>query len=435
MPTDAVVLRSDRLREEIVSGRVEGLRVFVLPKKGFRRKYAEIFVHYGSNDNAFVPPGGQKVEVPPGIAHFLEHKMFEKEWGEAFSRFASIGASANAFTTNNYTSYLFWTLDRWQEALELLFEVAFTPYFTPESVAKEQGIIGQEIRMYNDEPGSRMARDLLQALYSNHPVRLDIAGTEESIKQIDRDLLYLCHRTFYCPGNMSLFVAGDLNPDTVFESAANLMRRFARRCQGVPERLRPDEPLSVGKDVETHLPVPVPMLGVAWKDVPPGEGGPELVRQELAGSLVLDLLFGKSSDFFSQVYEEGLADHVSASYEAWPDYAFALVEAQTAKPEELADRIRGHMESARSKGIPEEDFARVKQASLGRFVTLFDSLDTVAEMQAHLDDAGLDIFKYGEILRDLRLEDVLEKLEHLRLDRSVRVIIRDGARQGDPGRG
>jgi predicted Zn-dependent peptidase len=424
------LLRSGPLKEEIAAARIGGLRVFVLPKKGFRRKYAEIFVHYGSNDNAFVPPGGQKVEVPPGIAHFLEHKMFEKEWGAAFSEFARIGASVNAFTSNNYTSYLFWALSNWKEALEMLFEVAFTPHFTAESVEKEQNIIGQEIRMYDDDPGSRLMRDTLQALYLKHPVRLDLAGTQESIKKIDKDLLYLCHGTFYCPENMGLFVAGDLDPVSVFEASEKLVNRFGAACKGAPERVRPEEPPSVGEDAEVSLPVPVPMMQVAWKDAPPGDDGETLAENELGASVLLDILFGKSSEFFTKVYEEGLIDDLNASYEAWPDYAFASVAAQTTRPEELAARVQEEVERARKGGVSQEDFLRTRKAALGRYVTLFDSFDTVGEMQAHLDDIGLDVFSYGRVLEGLRVDDVNDSLKMLRRDRSVRVIVRDKNRRG-----
>ncbi len=422
--TDVSLLKDDLLKEEIVSARIGGLRVFVLPKRGFRRKYAEIFVHYGSNDNAFVPPGGEKVEVPPGIAHFLEHKMFEKEWGEAFSEFARIGASANAFTSNNYTSYLFWTLNSWKEALRLLFEVAFRPYFTKESVAKEQNIIGQEIRMYNDEPGARMVRETLESLYQKHPVRIDIAGTEKSIAAITKDLLYLCHGTFYCPENMGLFLAGDISPDEVFEVAGKLLGEFGTKCKGAPERVRPEEPPSVGQDSEVALPVPVPMIQMAWKDKPTLKDSHALIQNELGASMLLDILFGKSSEFFTKVYEEGLLDDISASYEAWPDYAYAAVAAQTTRPEELADRVQEEIERARKAGVSEDDFIRTKKASVGRFVTLFDSFDTVGEMQAHLDDIGLDIFSYGRALEALSIGDVNNKLDMLQKDKSVKVIIR-----------
>jgi len=434
---DVAVLSDDFVKESIISTTVDGLRVYVLPKPGFRRKYAEMFVHYGSNDNAFVSPDGRQVEVPPGIAHFLEHKMFEKEWGEAFSEFAKFGASGNAYTSNNYTSYLFWTLDTWKESLEILFDVTLTPYFTEESVAREQGIIGQEIRMYNDEPGARLNRETLESLYLRHPVRIDIAGTEQSIATISKDLLYLCHETFYRPANMALYLAGDLDPEEVFKVAGEYVRRYATKGPGkVVDRMRPAEPAEVGKDSEVSLPVPVPMVQIAWKDEPAKD--PEgLVRRELGASILLDILFGRSSEFFSKVYEEGLVDELSASYESWPDYAYASVAAQTMRPEELCARVQEEVERLRKTGVSEEDFLRAKLAATGRFYTLFDTFDTVGEMHVHLQDIGTDVFSYGRALRALTLEDVNRKFDALLPERSVRTIVRDKAAQkrrpGDAG--
>ena len=430
---DITVLKDDFVKEQIVSTTVGGLRVFVLPKPGFRRKYAEMFVHYGSNDNAWVPQGGGRVEVPPGIAHFLEHKMFEKEWGEAFNEFAKIGASANAYTSNNYTSYLFWALDNWKESLGLLFDVSLSPYFTRESVEKEQNIIGQEIRMYNDEPGSRLVRETMEALYREHPVRLDIAGTERSIHTITKDLLYLCHGAFYRPANMALYLAGDLDPSEVFDIAGKLVEEYACQGQapasvepGAPvDRSRPKEPSTVGKDAEVCLPVPVPLVQIAWKDDPSGEDTADLVRSELGSSLLLDILFGKSSAFFSEVYQEGLVDELSSSYEAWPDYAYASVAAQTTRPEDLSVRVQEEIERLRKTGVSEEDFARSKRASIGRFYTLFDSFDTVGEMHVHLRDIGTDVFSYGRALMDLKIDDLNRKFDALQKERSVRTIVRD----------
>lgn len=430
---EVAILKDDFVKEQIVSTTVGGLRVYVLPKPGFRRKYAEMFVHYGSNDNVFVPPGKGRVEVPPGIAHFLEHKMFEKEWGEAFNEFSRLGASANAYTSNNYTSYLFWALDNWKESLRLLFDVSFSPYFTRESVAKEQNIIGQEIRMYNDEPGSRLVRETMESLYLAHPVRIDIAGTEQSIDTIDKDLLYLCHGTFYRPANMALYLAGDLDPSEVFDVAAKLVDEFgpaSPTSAGPVDRSRPEEPAEVGRDREVCLPVPVPLVQIAWKDEPAGQNTCELVRSEIGASLMLDILFGKSSEFFSKAYEEGLVDEISSSYEAWPDYAYSSVAAQTTRPEELAARVQEEVERLRKTGVRDEDFARAKRAATGRFYTLFDSFDTVGEMQVHLQDIGTDVFSYGRVLWELELGDVNRKFDMLRRDKSVRTIVRDGHDRG-----
>ena len=445
-------LRNDSLREEIYVSKVKGLTAFVLPKKGFRKKYAEVFVHYGSNDNSFIPPGEtEPVDVPPGIAHFLEHKMFEKPWGDAFSAFAKTGASANAYTTNNYTSYLFWTLENFGEALKLLMQVALDPYFTKESVAKEQGIIGQEIGMYDDDPGARLVREAMEALYFKHPVRFDIAGTKESIRQITDELLYKCHRSFYRPSNMSVFVAGDFAPHEAFEYIAqalpdSLLTRYTRSdtCPApdgsqssspdtpvldIPQRIRPLEPPEVGEDREVFLPVPTPLIHIAWKDDPPGVIGEDTLRQELAASILLDMLFGRSSAFFTEVYEEGLVDDLHCTYEAWPDYSHASMFGQSASPEEFSERVLREVETVKSdpkrRAGLEEDFLRIKKSNLGRYVTLFDSFDTVGEIQAHLHDMGLNIFSYGDILRNLTMDDVLARLDNLRRERSVRVIVRD----------
>lgn len=423
------VLTDEVLKEEIHHAKVGGMNVFVLPKPGFKRKYAEILVHYGSNDNAFVPPGGKLEEVPPGIAHFLEHKMFEKSWGEAFAEFAKLGASANAYTTNNYTSYLFWTLNNFRETLKMLFCVALEPYFTAESVAKEQDIIGQEIRMYNDDPGSRLGREVLEALYLKHPVRIDIAGTEASIKRIDKDLLYLCHTTFYRPSNMALFVGGDVCPSEVFDLAGRYVADHDHDCRRVIQRSRPEEPAQVGKDAVVNLPVPVPMVEVAWKDEPAGADGAELVRKEIAANFFMDILFGKSSAFFTKVYEEGLLDDLSASHDSWPDYAFSAVAAQSMSPEKLIDRIHQEIARVEREGVPAEDFARTKKAAIGRYVTVFDSFDTTGEMQAHLHDIGQDVFAYGRALQSVTLDDVASRIGAFRREKSVGVIVRDQSKR------
>lgn len=420
------VYRSSSLNEELHSAQIKGLTVFVLPKKGFRRKYAEAFVRYGSNDNAFVVPGQDRTtEVPAGVAHFLEHKMFEKEWGDALTGFSALGGSGNAYTASNYTSYMFYTLDNFGPALELLLEVVFKPHFTAESVEREAKVIAQEIRMYNDVPGARLMRATMEALYLVHPVRLDIAGTEESISHIDKDLLSLCHKTFYTPGNMSLFVAGDVHPARVFESVSGMLSAPDSDFRQ-PERVRPGEPDRVGPDSTIPLPVPTPLLQVGWKGPVPGGDGLRLVKSEISLALLMDIMFGRSSGWFSQVYEDALADDLSYSSEVWPDYSFVTVASQSMHPYKLADRIREEVERARQHGIDAGDFARAKKAAAGRYVALFDSFDSVGESQVHLNDVGLDIFAYRDILEEINLESVTAALDFLDNDRSVRVIVENG---------
>jgi len=416
-------LRDDLLDEEIHGAVIDGITVFVLPKRRFRRKYAEVFINYGSNDNVFIPHGTEnQAQVPPGIAHFLEHKMFEKPWGEAFSAFAGIGASANAYTGNNYTSYLFWTLENYEKALELLMEVVFVPYFTDETVEKEKGIIAQEIRMYEDQPSSRLFRETMSALYLKHPIRLDIAGTEDSIQKISKDLLYLCHKNFYCGANASLFMAGDLDPNEGFDWAARIISRFVPEPRKVPFRVRPDEPVEVGENVRISMPVPTPLLQIGWKDNSPSNGK-ELVRRELATTLLLDIMFGKSSSFFTRVYQEGLADDLSYSYEAWPDYAFALVSAESEKPDLLNEMILNEIDRVRREGVSGADFTRKKKAALGRFITLFNSFDAVGQTQVHLFKVGQDVFSFGSMLQSLDIDSVLAGIDSLDANSNVSVII------------
>lgn len=426
--SDIRIIGNSLLREEIYVVKIRGMQVFVMPKKGFRRKYAEIFVRYGSNDNLFIPVGLEKAqEMPPGIAHFLEHKMFEKPVGDMFSAFGSIGASVNAYTSNNYTSYLYWTLENYEKALELLFEVVFNPYFTEKSVAKEQGIIAQEIRMYNDQPGSRLFRETMENLYLQHPLRYDVAGTESSIKEINADLLYRCYENFYQASNMSLFLAGDFEIGPLVKFVEKLLDKYDQTDLDVPERVRPDEPEQVGMDRIVNFPVPTPLLQIGWKDIPSAMEGAALIEAEISASMLLDVMFGKSSTFFTRVYEKGLVDDWRYSYEAWPDYAYAILTAQSKDPGRLAEMIWSEIDHYFSEGIDEKDFIRLKKAALGRYVSLFDSFDVVGDTQVHLWDIGEDVFSYGDILANISAGTVEEKIGSFRRDRSVRVILADGA--------
>lgn len=416
-------LRDEILNEEIYSAEIEGVTVFVLPKKGFRRKYAEVFVKYGSNDVAFTPYGtSEQICVPPGIAHFLEHKMFEKQWGEAFSAFSDIGASANAYTSNNYTSYLFWTLENYPEALKLLMEVVFSPYFTDETVEKEKGIITQEIRMYQDQPGARLFREMLSSLFLKHPVRFDIAGTESSVQQITKEFLYLCHKNFYCGANANLYMAGDFNPDEALDLAAKLILESGPWLQKPPIRIRPDEPWEVGEDVRISMPVPTPLVQIGWKDNNL-KNGSEMVLREIAITVLLHLIFGRSSSFFTRVHEEGLADRLDFSYEAWPDYGLAFVGAESAEPDRLNEVILNEIDRVKSTGVVPEDFERVKKAMLGRFITLFNSFDAVGQIQVHLFNVGENVFSYGSMLRNLDLDTVMAGIDCFQQSSCVSVVI------------
>lgn len=400
---------------------VNGMSVFVMAKPGYRRKFAQIAVSYGSNDTTFFLAGAEspgssdqelrKLTTPPGIAHFLEHKMFDRPGGNAFDAFSSLGASANAFTGNEVTSYMFWTVDEFNRCLNLLLDLVWKPYFTQESVLKEQGIIDQEIVMYEDDPYARVNRALLETMYHVHPVRIDVTGTRESIRQITPELLYTCHSAFYRPSNMALFVAGDFDAAHEPLRIAEMLDEAVRDEGQPPERERPHEPPGPRAPF-THVRMQVsrPFVGIGWKDQPGGTDGRALLRREIATNLLLDILFGKSSTVFAKLYERGVVDDLGIGYEAWPDYAFAALTAETVEPARFLDEVSKEIDLARAKGIHPRDFERAKNAALGRYITLFDDLDLIASSQIQLHLLGQDVFSYGRTLQDITLEDVEERL-------------------------
>ena len=318
------IVENALLKEKIVWRRIEpGLEVFVLPKKGYKKKYATYSTNFGSIDSHFVVEGeGEELVVPDGVAHFLEHKLFEDEEGNVFDRFAKLGASSNAFTNFTNTTYLFSSTDHFEECFEILLDFVQNPYFTEESVEKEKGIIEQEIRMYEDNPGWRIFFNLLTALYRKHPVQKDIAGTVESISHIDKDVLYKCYRTFYHPSNMALFVVGDVDADKVLDQvAANIGRRNYSPL-GEIKRIYPEEPRELEKEqVVQELVVSQPIMNLGFKDLDVGYDGERLFRRELATALVLDVVFGSSSKLYNELYEEGIIDdEFDAGYVAEKEY-------------------------------------------------------------------------------------------------------------------
>ena len=299
-----------------------GLRVFVCPKKGYSSTYAIFGTAYGSVNNCFLFPGDpQPVEVPPGIAHFLEHKLFENEKEDAFVRYARTGASANAYTSFDKTCYLFSCSQNFEASLEILLDFVQTPYFTPETVQKEQGIIGQEIRMGLDDPERRVVWNLLAALYHSHPVRLDIAGSVESIARIDADLLYRCYRAYYRPENMALCIAGNVEPDSVFAAVDHLIR--PAEVQGRPQSVFPAEPQDVvTARTEQHFPVAVPLFQLGFKERAEKRADS---RRMVETEILLELLASESSSLYRSLLDRGwINPSFGCEYFEGPGYAAVL---------------------------------------------------------------------------------------------------------------
>ncbi|WP_028961929.1 EF-P 5-aminopentanol modification-associated protein YfmH [Sulfobacillus thermosulfidooxidans] len=397
-----------------------GLTVVVFPRPGFKKTFATFATHYGSIDNAFRDPKtGQVVEVPDGIAHFLEHKMFEKKGGgDAFDDFARLGASSNAYTDYTSTTFLFQTTSHVLDNLGILLDFVQEPYFTDANVEKEKGIIEQEIRMYLDMPGDRLHSNLMKALYVNHPVRIDIAGTVESIRTITPEDLYTCYRTFYHPSNMVLLVIGDIDPQRVFDYTWENQKAKAYGNQSPITRIYPDEPHRVNeKHREQEMVVSMPLFVMGYKDTQTGLVGRELLRHEITYGLMWQMLCGKSSPLFQHLYQQGLInDRFYARYGASTTFGFSTVGGETPDPKALEAQLVDGLQQA---PLREEDLARAKKRELGEFIALFQNPEELAYAFNHLFFRQIDIFDYVDTILSIGLDDI-EQARQVHLQESER---------------
>lgn len=402
------------LGEQLFSMRTEnGLQIYVMPKKDFNKVFAMYSTHYGSIDSEFIVPGsGEHLKVPEGIAHFLEHKMFEMEYGNVFDKFAELGTSSNAFTNYTNTTYLFSTTSHFQKNLQLLLEFVDTPYFTEESVEKEKGIIAQELRMYEDEPEWQVLLNLLKNLYHYHPVRIDIGGTVESIQEIDVDTLYQCYNTFYHPSNMVLFVIGCILPEEVFNIVQEHQKSIKKSPQEEIKRIYPDEPNTIFKNSSTvKLDVAEPLFLMGFKDNDVGYDGVKLLKKELVTGIILEIILGKSSELYEKLYEQGLIDdRFSFGYEGQKDYGFCTIGGETRDPETLHKMLVESLSKIIEKGIDPEDFERFKKKYIGDFVQGFNSLEFIASAFVSYHHKNINIFDYLKVLKEITLEDVEDRL-------------------------
>lgn len=431
----ARILENKSLREKIYVHRIEpGLEVFVLPKQGYKKKYATYSTNFGSIDSRFLVEGEEReLEVPDGVAHFLEHKLFEDEGGNVFDRFATLGASTNAFTNFNNTTYLFSATENFEQGLEILLDFVQSPYFTEESVEKEKGIIEQEIQMYEDNPQWRIFFNLLTALYQDHPVRKDIAGNVESIQKIDKDVLYQCYRTFYHPSNMAIFVVGDVEPERILaQIEANIAKRNYQPL-GEIKRIYPSEPQAVKQDyVMQELVVSQPILNLGFKERDLGYDGDALFKKEMVTSLVLDVVFGSSSKLYNELYEEGLIDdEFDAGYVAEKGYGHTIVGGETADPEGLFTRLLAGIKRAQSEGVSAEQFEHHRRKMMGEFLKSFNSLEFIANSFPAYHFRNINFFNYLDVLQGITLDDVNKRLvEHLTADNMARSVIMPKKKQG-----
>jgi len=399
-----------------------GLTLMLCPMKGFSGAYALFATRYGSIDNAFAVGDGDYQEVPAGIAHFLEHKLFESEEGDAFALYAKTGASANAYTSFDRTAYLFSCTDKFEQSIEILINLVTKPYFTAQTVAKEQGIIGQEIRMYDDDPEWRVYFNLLGALFHNHPIKIDIAGTVESISEITAETLYKCYNSFYNLNNMVLAVAGNFDIDTVVKACDKLLQP----ASDVKVRSKPvDEPDSVAtRRVEQKFEVASPLFQIGFKGKP-GSYKDNILAQ-VAGEIVCDIIVGESTGLYRELYEEGLINSVFGSeVMAGPNYLVNIFSGESKDPDAVFERIVSGIDALQQNGIKSEDFERARRAAFGRYIGIYSSVESMAGMMvlASLGDFGA--YEPLGLLDNLTLNDIQAYLrENFDTERCALSVVR-----------
>ncbi|MFE4709644.1 EF-P 5-aminopentanol modification-associated protein YfmH [Paenibacillus sp. NPDC056722] len=406
-------LRYDKLQETLYHEVMDnGLQVYVLPKPGFRKTYATFATKYGSVDNHFRVAGGEETTVPDGIAHFLEHKMFEEPEGDIFATFASNGASANAFTSFDQTVYLFSATENIETNLSTLVDFVQRPYFTDENVEKEKGIIGQEINMYADNPDWRVYFGLIEAMYDKHPVHIDIAGTIDSISTITKETLYTCYNSFYHPSNMLLFVVGGVEPEKVFELIRSNQAGKSYDIQGDIERIFEKEPEQVAtKRKESKLAVSMPKCLFGFKEKELGLTGEAAVRRDLTTKLMLDLLLGSSTALYQKLYDEELiSDSFGHEFNSSPQYAFSAIGGDTKDPDLLLKRIKEEIEPLLQSGFAEKDFERARKKKIGGYLRMLNSPENIAHEFTRYQFRGGDLFEVLPLYESITLDEVNARL-------------------------
>lgn len=384
-----------------------GLKIFVMPKEHYSSAYAVIGTRYGSIDTKFKRSDRSDfVTVPEGIAHFLEHKLFESEELDAFTRYAETGASANAYTSFDKTCYLFQCTDRFEDSLRILLDFVTHPYFTKETVEKEQGIIGQEITMYYDVPGWMSTFNLLKCLYKNHPVRIDIAGTVDSISHITDKLLYDCYDTFYNLNNMALAVVGNVDVDSVLAVCDEVLKKSA---DVKIERAFEQEPREIVKSYEEyHLSVGMPVFSFGYKEE--CKTPMRTVKELIEMNVLLEVLAGETSPLYTSLFEKGLINSsFSKEYFVGNGYEAVIFDGESNNAAEVAREIKAEVENLRTNGFSDERFEAARRSLYGKEIMSYNDIDDVANSMIASCFGGFGVFDALEIYKSVQKSDI-EKL-------------------------
>lgn len=386
-----------------------GLEIYVYPKEGYKSSYAIFGTKYGSINTCFSVDGKDKITVPDGIAHYLEHKLFESEEGDAFVRYAETGANANAYTSFEKTCYLFSCTEKFEQSLEILLDFVSNPYFTAQTVAKEQGIIGQEIKMYDDDPNWRVMFNMLEGMYKNHPVRIDIAGTVESIAKITAEKLYEVYNVFYNLNNMALCVSGNVTVEQVLKIADKMLKPCKKH---EITNYFEDEPYEVNTPfVEQTFPVSMPIFNLGFKE----KADKSLDLETLAYTdILLSMLASNTSSLYRSLMDAKLINS-SFSYELFegPGYCSVIFGGESRAPKQAAEMIKQYISKVKSDGLDKNEFEIAQKAVYGDAVSSLNSVSSIANSIIDYHFSGNELFSYINAVSNASFKDIENRLSDM----------------------
>lgn len=423
------IIENSKVKEKLYVEKLEnGLTVMIMPKKNIQKKYMIWATNFGSIDNKFIAPNDKKeTNIPDGVAHFLEHKMFEQQNGtNSLDTLTALGVNANAYTTIDHTCYLFECTDNFYPAMDELMDYVQNPYFTDQNVEKEKGIIGQEIQMYDDYPSWAVYMNAMKCMYKNNPIIIDIAGSIESISKIDKEVLYKCYNTFYHPSNMVMCFAGDFEPEALIEEVKKRLKPTEKH--GEIKRIYPEEPEQIVKKENTqNMEVSMPIFVIGIKDVIDNKNctSSSIVKKHIAIEILLNMLIGKSSKLYKELYEaELITGEPYLDYEFSKQYAHVSITGQSNDPKKVLEKFETEIKKMKENDIDLAHFQRVKNMIYGNYVKEYDDVAEICRMFVGDYMKGINSFEYIEEYEQVTPEYTKQVLEEVfKEDKTVLSIV------------
>lgn len=408
------IIENLKVKEKIYTEKLEnGLTVMIIPKQHTAKKYVIWGTHFGSLNNIFVPVEEEKeITIPDGVAHFLEHKLFEQANGtNSLDVLTALGADANAYTTNDHTAYLFEATDHFYEALDELMNYVQNPYFTDQNVEKEKGIIAQEINMYDDEPSWQVYMNAMKLMYKDNPMNIDIAGSVESISKINKEVLYQSYHTFYQLSNMTLVVCGDFVPEEIIQE---IKKRITKQDKQVEiKKIYPEEQKEiVGKEKIVEMEVNNPIFAIGFKDQM--KDSKNIVKKHIAIEIMLYMLLGRSSAIYQELYEEGnIMAQPQLDYDFSEQYAHVLISGQSKDPKVVVEKLKNKVEEFMNNGLDQVHFTRIKKKIYGDYVSEYNEVGNIARMFLADSFKGINSFDYLEAYDTVSVEYATQVLKEV----------------------